>query len=128
MDIATQLDKLADLRGEIVSLNTARDADRAKVLKPVQGKLDAVEKKYSGLLEKKSTAAEALESEIKAAILKLRESVKGTKLHAIYISGRVSWDSKGLDGFRVAHPEISTFRKEGDPSVTIREIKSAEKV
>lgn len=41
---------------------------------------------------------------------------------AVYNKGRVSWDSSGLNGYMVAHPEITAFRKEGEPSITLRKI------
>jgi hypothetical protein len=39
------------------------------------------------------------------------------------MKGRVSWDGKSLDGYMAAHPEISAFRKEGEPSVSLRNVK-----
>jgi hypothetical protein len=39
---------------------------------------------------------------------------------AMYTKPRVTWDSKGIEGFSVAHPEINVFRKVGEPSVSIK--------
>jgi hypothetical protein len=64
-----------------------------------------------------------LEDQIKRDILEYGASVKGTFLHAIWMKGRVSWDGKSLDGYMAAHPEISAFRKEGEPSVSLRNVK-----
>ncbi len=63
-----------------------------------------------------------LTDEIKTAVIAGSASVKGTYLHAVYSKPRVTWDSKGLEGFMVAHPEIEAFRKVGNPSVSIRKI------
>jgi len=49
--------------------------------------------------------------------------VKGRELEAVYVKGRISWDNKALDGYAAAHPEIGAFRKQGDPSVSIRGVK-----
>jgi len=48
------------------------------------------------------------------------ESVKGSHLQVVYSSPRVTWDTKGLDGYAIAHPEITIFRREGKPSASIR--------
>ena len=61
-----------------------------------------------------------LESEIKSDVLALGESVKGDYLMAVYTKGRVSWDTKLLDGYATAHPEILQFKQIGNPSVSIR--------
>jgi hypothetical protein len=68
------------------------------------------------------SAIEDLEADIKQAVLIGGENVKGTELQAIWSSGRISWDGRGLDGYAVANPEINAFRKEGSPSVSIRRI------
>jgi uncharacterized protein YqeY len=61
-----------------------------------------------------------LTAEIKDEVLANGATVKGEHMMAVFTKGRVSWDTKGLDGYVVAHPEVSQFRKEGDPSVSIR--------
>jgi len=66
-----------------------------------------------------------LEYEIKSDVLTEGKSVKSAHLHAVYTNGRVSWDAKGLDGYATAHPEIEKFKKVGDPSVSIREVKQS---
>lgn len=44
---------------------------------------------------------------------------------AVYVK-RTTWDTKKLEGYAVAHPEIVTFKKES-ASVTIRGIAQKEK-
>jgi hypothetical protein len=61
-----------------------------------------------------------LESEVRLAVLAHGETVKGDKYKAVFSKGRVTWDTKGLDGFAVAHPEIETLKRVGNPSVSIR--------
>ena len=55
-----------------------------------------------------------LEKEIKEEVLKGGVSVKTPFADATYVKEgtRVGWDSKGLDGYMVAYPEIGKFRKE----------------
>ena len=63
---------------------------------------------------------ESLTTDIKSLTLDRRVSEKGSRLHAVYAKGRETWDSKGLGGYAVAHPEINSFKKVGSPSVSIR--------
>jgi hypothetical protein len=60
---------------------------------------------------------------VKESVIAGGESVKGEFLHAVYVKGRTTWETKLLDGFAAAHPEILQFRKVGEPSVTIRSSK-----
>lgn len=61
-----------------------------------------------------------LEASAKAEVVALGETVKGERIQLVYTKGRVLWDTKALDGYAAAHPEIAQFRKEGEPSVSIR--------
>jgi len=60
---------------------------------------------------------------VKVAVAEHGETVKGRFLQAVYGKGRITWDAKSLDGYAVAHPELLGFRKEGQPSISIRSIK-----
>ena len=48
------------------------------------------------------------------------ESLRGSVYQAIYMKGRVSWDSAAIDQYARAHPEVLKFRREGQPSVSLR--------
>lgn len=65
---------------------------------------------------------DALADEVKKEVVAAGQTIKGSCLMAVYAKGRVSWDTKGLDGYVVAHPEVETFRKVGEPSVSIRKV------
>lgn len=61
-----------------------------------------------------------MEAAVKAAVLANGETVKAHGINAVHSAGRVSWDSKALDGYALNHPELFAFRKEGKPSVSLR--------
>ena len=63
-----------------------------------------------------------LTAEIKDDVIQLGSTGKGDNLMATWNKGRVSWDTKSLDGYAIAHPELTQFRKEGEPSVSIRKV------
>jgi hypothetical protein len=60
---------------------------------------------------------------ITAYVLGKQESVKGELLQAVFSKGRTSWDTKKLEGYAIAHPELKELKKTGKPSVSIREVK-----
>ena len=59
-------------------------------------------------------------AEIKAEVLERGETVKTPAMHAIWNKGKTTWDSRLLDGYAVAHPEILQARKVGNPTVSFR--------
>ena len=71
-------------------------------------------------IEEIEEAIASMKKAIGAEVLAHGAPVKGSVLQAIINKGRVSWDSKLLEGYAVAHPEIKAARKEGEPTVTIR--------
>lgn len=64
-----------------------------------------------------------LEEAIRAEVLASGSTAKGTSLICTWNKPRVFWDTKGLDGYAVAHPELNSFRKEGEPSTTIKAVR-----
>lgn len=68
----------------------------------------------------------ALIEVITKAVLEGTVSIKGEQLQAVFSKGKATWNTKGLDGYAIAHPEIDKLRKVGKPSVSIREVKSKE--
>ena len=121
MTIQEMLDKLSELQASrtVVNLQKQELID-AVLTAEIKAKLDEIEAEFSPTFEAIDAGISALESEVKAAVIQAGATVKGAHLQAVYTKGRVSWDTKGLDGYLVAHPEMAAFRKEGAPSVTIR--------
>lgn len=66
----------------------------------------------------KRQAAEKLEADPKAKDL----SVKGKYFHAVYVRGRVTWNTDKMDAWCNDHPFLMEARKEGEPSITLRRI------
>ena len=122
-EIKLKLDVLADMMSErdVIELRKKELIDT--ILTPdIKQQIADIETEFAGKSKAVDENINILTSEIKQLILTGGESVKGDHLHAIWVSGRVSWDTKSLDGYAVAHPEILNLRKEGEPSVSIRKI------
>ena len=95
-----------------------------EVLSPEQiEQINNIKIEYGFHIDCQKKAVNQAQDEVKRAVLEHGSSVKHAGLHAVWKKGRVKWNTKGLDGYAVAHPEILGFRSEGNPSVSIREVK-----
>jgi hypothetical protein len=124
MNIETQLDQLANLQAKADVIRLEFSQLRSQIITPeIQAQLDELDDELASALEPVNQSVSDLTEQIKDQVINNEKSVKGTFLQAVYSKPRVTWDNKGLDGFMVAHPEIKAFRKEGEPSVSIRTVK-----
>lgn len=123
-EIKSMLDKLADYQAQAAHANMEKQALIDSVYTAeIKARISEIEAEFAGKTEGVSENIAALEAEIKKAVTQNGASVKGNFLHAVFAKGRVSWDTKSLEGYAAAHPELLAFRKEGDPSVSIRAAK-----
>lgn len=118
--VLAKLERLAQLQAAVDVARMDYESRRTEILKKVQDELDAVEAEFKPALEAAETNTAALEAEIKNDVLLRGESLRGSAFQAVYVKGRVSWDSGGMNEYARDHPEVLQFRKEGQPSVTLR--------
>jgi len=123
VDIKQALDELNEIRCAADVTRLDYEAKRAEILRPVADDLAALEAEYAPLMASAQARAASLEESIKAAVIESGASVKGAALQAVYSKPRVSWNTKALEGFAAAHPEIMAFRSVGAPSVSIRAVR-----
>jgi hypothetical protein len=114
------LDLLDDLDAEIDDLMGDMQMENEAILAPVTPALEAVQVKYAPRIAAIRERRSALEASIKADVLAHGQTIKGKWYSAIYAKGRVTWDTKALDGYALAHKELNELRKVGEPTVTIR--------
>lgn len=123
IDIVNILNRLHELRA--ASKRTADEMQAlidAAIPADVRQAIADIHAEYDQTIADINAAVGVLESQVKDAVIQHGATVKADNLMAVYVSGRVSWDDKGLNGYALAHPEITTFRKQGEPSVTIRKV------
>jgi hypothetical protein len=120
--ITDKLDELAEIQAAVELTRLDYEAKRAEILKSIQVELDALDAEYNPLFESSTARVATLETEIKSDVLRHGASVKGSRLYAVFYRGRVSWDAKELDHYAATHPEIVTFRKQGNPSISLRTV------
>ena len=116
-----KLDRLAELKAEQDLLNIKKQELIDSVLTPeIRTKIAEIEEEFEPQFEAVNFTTDELSKTIKAEVVGLGETVKGAVLQCCFVKGRISWDTKGLDGYLVDHPELNRFRKQGDPSASIR--------
>ena len=117
------LNGLAELKAQEDALRLEQQALVDSVLTPaIRQQIADIECEFAPRVAEAKTRAAQVESEVKAATVFLQRSVKGDHLQAVYSKGRVSWDTRALDGYAAAHPEVAQFKREGEPSVGIRKV------
>ena len=112
MDTKEMLDQLAELR-------TGRDLMET----PYRMKMAELNAEMVDKTDEISTEIAELEAKIKAVVLNAGATVKSQYLQAVYSKPRVSWDTRALDGYAKANPDVLAFRKTGKSSVSIRTVK-----
>lgn len=122
-EIKANLNELSELR----SMRDLIMADKQAMIDgiltdEIKAQIAEIELEFASKIDSVSDSIASLEALIKRAVIEHGASVKGDRLHAVYTRGRVSWDTKALDGYAVAHPELTEFRREGEPSVSIRAV------
>jgi len=121
MDIYEKIERYSDIGFGIDAVNQEKSALIDTILTPeIKEKLAEIEAEFQPKIEQLSQEKSALESEIKMEVLEAGRTVKGTYHSFVFSKPRVSWDTKALDGYAAAHPEIAQFRTEGSPSVSVR--------
>jgi adenylate kinase family enzyme len=119
--IIDKLNHLAQTRAQRAHLSTEKQAAIDRVVTPeIKAQLDAIEREFTETEKDLDYTIAVLEAEIKAAVLEQGVSATGQHLQATWTKGRVTWDTRALDTYSVLHPEIRTYRKEGEPFVVIR--------
>ena len=121
MDIYGKIEKYSDLAFGIDAISQEKQALIDSVLTPeIKEKLAEIDAEFDPKADEIAQQKSMLEAEIKQEILEAGRTIKGTYHSFVWSKPRVSWDTKALDGYAAAHPEIAQFRIEGSPSVSVR--------
>ena len=123
-DIYTQIEEYSRLTAGISDIETQKQALIERVLTPeIKDLLAEIDAEFDPKIAELNQTKAILEAQIKAQVIIAGQTVKGSLHQFVFSKPRVSWDTKLLDGYAMAHPEILHFRKEGNPSVSVRGVK-----
>lgn len=120
--IENALIELQKSKVQLTEILRGYDELRAKLIPPeLQQELADLEAERTNATASLVSRIGLLEESIKVDTLKLGETVKVTGIgSAVFNKGRVSWETKGLEGLMVAVPQLAQFRKIGDPYITLK--------
>ena len=109
--------------------NTRKNEIRAKIDRQTHDVYGAItqrkndiEAEFGGKAQDVDENIKKLEAEIKADVKAAGSSVKGKFFHAVYVKGRVTWNTDKMDAWCNDHPFLKDARKEGEPSITLRKV------
>jgi phage host-nuclease inhibitor protein Gam len=122
--ITDKLNQLANFQSQRDILALDKQAKIDSVLTPeIKRLLADIEHEYAAMFDAVDANIAEITESVKADVLEHGDKVKGNHLQAVWTKGRVAWNTDALDGYAVDHPELFAFRKEGQPSVSIRTVK-----
>ncbi len=120
-DIYTQIEEYSRLTAGISDIEAQKQVLIERVLTPeIKDLLAEIDAEFDPKIAELNQTKAILEAQIKAQVLEAGRTIKGTYHSFVWSKPRVSWDTKALDGYAAAHPEIAQFRTEGSPSVSVR--------
>jgi hypothetical protein len=122
-EISQQIDQLANFQAQRDVLELEKQALIDQLIPPeIKARLEEIEAEFGDKRQAVDEKITELEGEIKEQVLRNGASVKGTFLRVVYHTGRITWDTKSLDAYARARPEILGFRKQGEPFVSIQKV------
>ena len=111
-EVIEMLDELAQLRAQADVLGLDKQAAIDSILTPsIRQQLADIEAEFAEEAETVNAKIADAEKAIKRAVKQLGKSIKGECLQAVF-GKRTSWDTRALNGYAAAHPEVLVFRKE----------------
>ncbi len=114
--------ELEHLKADRAELEKEINTKTAKVYADIANRKNEIEIEFGGKAQDADENIKKLEAEIKAEVKAAGTSVKGKYFHAVYVKGRVTWNTDKMDAWVVDHPFLKEARKEGEPSITLRKI------
>lgn len=121
--IKDKIRQLDELNAQLDLANIHKQDAINKVLTPeIKAELAAIDIEFGQQIEAITSTMAIVEADVKAGVVTLGQTVKEGRFMAMYNKGRVTWDTKKMEGFALAHPELAALRKEGEPFVTIKKV------
>jgi hypothetical protein len=122
-DITQKLDQLANFQAQRDVLELEKQSLIEQLIPPeIKDRIAEIKAEFTGKREAVEDNIAALEADIREQVIRQGASAKSTFLRVVYHSGRVTWNTKSLDAYARARPEILEFRKQGQPFVTIQKV------
>ena len=113
-DVYTQIEEYSRLTAGISDIEAQKQALIERVLTPeIKDLLAEIDAEFDPKIAELNMTLSILEAQIKAQVLEAGRTIKGSLHSFTFSKPRISWDSKGLDGYAAAHPKFCTSAKSG---------------
>jgi len=114
-------EKYEQARMALDLIDSEKATAKKSVTAAVQPELDAIDEEFGPQIEAANKALAEAETELRAAVLIGRETVKGKHVTASYVKGRDKMNMEAVKGFMRAHnADASMFIEHGEPGVSLR--------
>lgn len=121
VQVKTALAKLTEYYYDRSDIALKKQGELDKIIpEDVKAKIAEIESKYRELESENKMLIEKQESFVKEYAILLGRSVKGGLLQAVWVKGRVTWDTTILDAISEYNSAVKMARKEGNPSISIK--------
>jgi hypothetical protein len=104
---------------ETLQKELQEEIDKA-IPQEVKDHIEDIKAEIQPKLDRISQEIQLYEGRLKEYVLTVQGTLKGEHHMVVWSKGRTSWDTKSLEGYAKAHPELLVFKTEGNPSVSIR--------
>ena len=123
MNITEKLDLLAEIQAALDLEEIEYSRQVADLIPPeIKALIAEVDAEHIGKQAEGQKKERELTAEVKAEVLAGGVTVKSAHLQAVYSKGASRWDMPELNRYAEDHLDLLRFKKEGEPSVSIRKV------
>lgn len=110
---------------DVLNLEQARLLDEA-MPQEVKARIAEIGAEFLPMHQAVDEKIAALEEQAKQAVIRSGQTIKSKYIQAVYSKGRVTWDSKKLEGLMMIVPQLEGARKVGEPTVRLQKVGKGE--
>jgi hypothetical protein len=115
-ELQTKIDELADTEVQLDLIIAEKETLKKSLIpEEIQMEMESVEFEYVDKIKAVEDNIKVRKDQLKALLMEYAKPLKSKYYTWTYKEGDPIWDTKGLDGFAVSHPEMLFLRKEGKP-------------
>lgn len=119
-EVMALLRTLEAAQAKLEEMEARRQAALEEALAPLQMTLAALEGEYGAHLKLLRKDVRRAAAQARAGIKAYGRTVGNSKVQAVYVRGRVRWDTACMERYAVDHPEVRYFRSVNEPTVMLR--------
>ena len=108
-------------RKDILQAEMQEAIDQA-IPQEVKDRIEDIKAELQPNIDRLNETISLYEGRLKEYVIQVGETLKGEYHMVVPAKGRTTWNTKGLQGYAIAHPEIEVFKSVHDPSASIRRV------